>query len=117
MESADVEKWKLKEKEAQEKIEADAKDLEKLASKLNILQQKIVECTQKITELGALPSHEAYSKFSTMSTKQLFKEMEKANNHLKKYRCVFFLFKHNKLVTSKIIDYCYYIYQLKIIVC
>lgn len=94
----------MKEKEAQEKIEADAKDLEKLASKLNILQQKIVECTQKITELGALPSHEAYSKFSTMSTKQLFKEMEKANNHLKKYRCVFFLFKHNKLVTSKIID-------------
>ncbi|KYM78115.1 Structural maintenance of chromosomes protein 3 [Atta colombica] len=85
-ESAEVEKWKLKEKEAQEKIEADAKDLEKLASKLNILQQKIVECTQKITELGALPSHEAYSKFSTMSTKQLFKEMEKANNHLKKYR-------------------------------
>ncbi|KAG5329047.1 SMC3 protein, partial [Acromyrmex heyeri] len=84
-ESAEVEKWKLKEKEAQEKIEADAKDLEKLASKLNILQQKIVECTQKITELGALPSHEAYSKFSTMSTKQLFKEMEKANNHLKKY--------------------------------
>lgn len=84
-ESAEVEKWKIKEKEAQEKIEADAKDLEKLASKLNILQQKIVECTQKITELGALPSHEVYSKFSVMSTKQLFKEMEKANNHLKKY--------------------------------
>ncbi|KOC70556.1 Structural maintenance of chromosomes protein 3, partial [Habropoda laboriosa] len=84
-ESSEVEKWKVKEKEAQEKIEADAKDLEKLASKLNILQQKIVECTHKITELGALPSHEVYSKFSVMSTKQLFKEMEKANNHLKKY--------------------------------
>ncbi|RLU23029.1 hypothetical protein DMN91_005307 [Ooceraea biroi] len=84
-ESAEVEKWKLKEKEAQEKIEADAKDLEKLASKLNILQQKIGECTQKIAELGALPSNEAFSKFNTMSTKQLFKEMEKANNHLKKY--------------------------------
>ncbi|XP_076247066.1 structural maintenance of chromosomes 3 [Calliopsis andreniformis] len=84
-ESAEVEKWKIKEKEAQEKIEADAKDLEKLASKLNILQQKIVECTQKITELGALPSHDVYSKFSAMTTKQLFKEMEKANNHLKKY--------------------------------
>lgn len=45
-----------------------------------------MECTQKITELGALPSHEVYSKFSVMTTKQLFKEMEKANNHLKKYR-------------------------------
>ncbi|XP_015607337.1 structural maintenance of chromosomes protein 3 [Cephus cinctus] len=84
-ESAEVEKWKMKEKEAQEKIDADAKDLEKLASKLNILEQKIVECTQKITELGALPSHEIYSKFNGMSTKQLFREMEKANNHLKKY--------------------------------
>ncbi|KAL0121068.1 hypothetical protein PUN28_008650 [Cardiocondyla obscurior] len=84
-ESAEVEKWKLREKESQEKIEADAKNLEKLASKFNILQQKITERTQKITELGALPSHEAYSKFNIMSTKQLFKEMEKANNHLKKY--------------------------------
>ncbi|XP_017887134.1 structural maintenance of chromosomes protein 3 [Ceratina calcarata] len=84
-ESAEVERWKIKEKEAQEKIDADAKDLEKLASKLNILQQKIVECTQKITELGALPSHDVYAKFCEMTTKQLFKEMEKANNHLKKY--------------------------------
>lgn len=81
----------MKEKEAQEKIEADAKDLEKLASKLNILQQKIAECTHKITELGALPSQEIYNKFNNMSTKQLFKEMEKANNHLKKYRCIFLM--------------------------
>ncbi|XP_043271531.1 structural maintenance of chromosomes protein 3 [Venturia canescens] len=85
LESSEVDKWKAKEKEAQEKIEADAKDLEKLASKQNILQQKISECTQKITELGALPSPEAYAKFTMMSTKQLFREMEKANNHLKKY--------------------------------
>lgn len=81
-----MEKWKLAEKEAQEKIEADAKDLEKLASKQNLVQQKITECTQKITELGALPSHEAFGKLSKLSTKQLFREMEKANNHLKKYR-------------------------------
>ncbi|XP_034942482.1 structural maintenance of chromosomes protein 3 [Chelonus insularis] len=84
-EAAEVEKWKAKEKEVQEKIESDAKDLEKLASKQNILQQKIAECTQKITELGALPSPEAYEKLGSMSTKQLFKEMEKANNQLKKY--------------------------------
>lgn len=81
-----MEKWKAKEKEAQEKIDADAKDLEKLASKVNIFQQKITECTQKITELGALPSPEAHMKFNSMSTKMLFREMEKANNHLKKYR-------------------------------
>lgn len=76
----------MKEKEAQEKIESDAKDLEKLASKMNLLQNKISECTQKITELGAIPNQESISKFQTMSTKQLFKKMEEANNHLKKYR-------------------------------
>lgn len=80
--------------------------MEKLASKLNILEKKIVECTQKITELGALPSHDAYSKFNTMSTKQLFKEMEKANNHLKKYRCSFFdtiLIATNKISHEKLL--------------
>ncbi|XP_026675502.1 structural maintenance of chromosomes protein 3-like isoform X2 [Ceratina calcarata] len=84
-ESVEVEKWKLKQKEVQEKIDANGKDVEKLASKLNILQQKIVECTQRITELGALPSHEMYVKFCEMTTKQLFKEMEKVNDYLKKY--------------------------------
>lgn len=70
---------------------------------MNILQQKIVECTQKITELGALPSHEVYSKFSVMSTKQLFKEMEKANNHLKKYRYINNIYKNIKCYIIKLI--------------
>lgn len=85
-EALEVEKWKAIEKEAQEKMESDAKGLEKLASKMNMLQQNITECTQKITELGALPNKESYSKFSNMTTKQLFKKMEEANGHLKKYR-------------------------------
>lgn len=97
----------MKEKEAQEKIEADAKDFEKLASKLNILQQKIAECTQKITELGALPSQEIYNKFNNMSTKLLFKEMEKANNHLKKYRCIFLFYSNLLQQTKIIIKECY----------
>ncbi|XP_069679641.1 structural maintenance of chromosomes protein 3 isoform X2 [Periplaneta americana] len=84
-EQAAQDKWKLKEKEAQEKIEEDAKDLEKMASKQNLLQQKIAECTKKIQELGSLPSPDIYSKYQNMSTKNLFKEMEKANSHLKKY--------------------------------
>lgn len=53
---------------------------------MNLLQNKITECTQKITELGAIPNKESISKFQTMTTKQLFKKMEEANNHLKKYR-------------------------------
>ncbi|KAL7297145.1 structural maintenance of chromosomes protein 3 [Trichogramma pretiosum] len=84
-EAAEVEQWKGKEKEAQEKMDSDAKDFEKLASKMNMLQQNITECTQKITELGALPNKESYAKFSSMTTKQLFKKMEEANGHLKKY--------------------------------
>ena len=67
-------------------MDTDAKDLEKLASKMNMLQQSIAECTQKITELGALPNKESYAKFSNMTAKQLFKKMEEANGHLKKYR-------------------------------
>ena len=85
-EALKVEKWKALEREAQEKLESDAKGLEKLASKVNNLEKNIAELTQKITELGALPNKESYSKCSKMTTKQLFKDIEKANNHLKKYR-------------------------------
>lgn len=77
--------WKQKEKEIQEKIDEDAKDLEKMASKQNMLQQKIAECTKKIQDLGSLPTPDMYVKYQNMSTKNLFKEMEKANGQLKKY--------------------------------
>ena len=70
-EQAAQDKWKLKEKEAQEKIEEDAKDLEKMASKQNLLQQKIAECTKKIQELGSLPSPDIYSKYQNLSTKNV----------------------------------------------
>lgn len=87
------------EKEYQEKLDNDAKDLEKIASKVNMLEKNIAECTQKIAELGALPSKDLHSKYVNYSTKQLLKEMEKANNQLKKYRydpldskCLFFYF-------------------------
>ncbi|XP_046992407.1 structural maintenance of chromosomes protein 3 [Schistocerca americana] len=84
-EQVEQDTWKQKEKEIQEKIDEDAKDLEKMAAKQNMLQQKIAECTKKIQELGALPPPEMYLKYQNMSTKNLFKEMEKANSQLKKY--------------------------------
>lgn len=59
---------------------------------MNLLQNKITECTQKITELGAIPNKESISKFQTMTTKQLFKKMEEANNHLKKYRYIIHIY-------------------------
>merc|ERR1739844_754019 len=44
----------------------------------------IQECTKKIRELGSLPS-DAFDKYKNMSQKQLFKQLEKANQELKKY--------------------------------
>lgn len=45
-----------------ERMEEDAKDLEKMASKQNLLHQKIDECTKKIRDLGSLPS-DAFDKY------------------------------------------------------
>jgi structural maintenance of chromosome 3 (chondroitin sulfate proteoglycan 6) len=42
-----------------------------MASKQNLLQQKIAECTKKIQELGSLPSPDIYSKYQNMSTKNV----------------------------------------------
>jgi len=81
---AELEASRLREREIQEKIEEDSKELEKMASKQTVLQTKIEECTKKIRELGSLPS-DAFDKYKNMSQKQLFKQLEKANNELKKY--------------------------------
>ncbi|XP_071537394.1 structural maintenance of chromosomes protein 3 isoform X2 [Panulirus ornatus] len=81
---SELEKVKGKEKEVMERMEEDAKDLEKMASKQNLLHQKIDECTKKIRDLGSLPS-EAFDRYQTVPTKQLFKKLETANMELKKY--------------------------------
>lgn len=81
---SEMEKHKLKEKEIMEQMEDDAKDLEKMASRQNLLHQKIDECTKKIRELGSLPS-DAFDKYQNLATKQLFKKLETSNMELKKY--------------------------------
>ncbi|XP_023344565.1 structural maintenance of chromosomes protein 3-like [Eurytemora carolleeae] len=81
---AELEASRLREREIQDKIEEDSKELEKMASKQTVLQQKIEECTKKIRELGSLPS-DAFDKYKNMSQKQLFKQLEKSNQELKKY--------------------------------
>ncbi|KAF9799978.1 hypothetical protein SFRURICE_000990 [Spodoptera frugiperda] len=85
----ELDKWRNKEKEAQDKMEEDAKGLEKMASKEVLLQEKIQESLDKIAALGTLPNApELHAKYQKMSLKQLFKELEKANQHLKKYNHV-----------------------------
>jgi len=80
----ELESHRLREREIADKIEEDAKDLERMASKQTVFQQRIQECTKKIRDLGSLPT-EAFSKYKNMSQKQLFKQLEKANTELKKY--------------------------------
>ncbi|CAF4851006.1 unnamed protein product [Pieris macdunnoughi] len=85
----ELDKWRNKEKEAQDKMEEDSKGLEKMASKEVLLQEKIQESLDKIAALGTLPNApELHTKYEKMSLKQLFKELEKANQHLKKYNHV-----------------------------
>uniref|UniRef100_T1GMH3 Structural maintenance of chromosomes protein 3 n=1 Tax=Megaselia scalaris TaxID=36166 RepID=T1GMH3_MEGSC len=79
----ELEMWTQKEKDAQEKINEDSKKMEKWAAKENILITKIDECSEKIAGLGALPQVDPT--YQKMSLKNLFKELEKANQHLKKY--------------------------------
>merc|ERR1712223_1064211 len=81
---AELESHRLREREVADKIEEDAKELEKMASKQTVFQNKIEECTKKIRELGSLPT-DAFSKYKNMSQKQLLKQLEKANQELKKY--------------------------------
>lgn len=68
-EQAELEKWKKAEKEAQDKIDEDAKYLEKFASKQNILEQKVQESVDKINLLGALPAEDLYSHYVKMSSR------------------------------------------------
>lgn len=68
-EQNELEKWKKAEKEAQEKIDEDARHLEKYASKMNLVEQKIAECLSKISQLGALPAQDLYSHYNKLSVR------------------------------------------------
>lgn len=68
-EKVELEKWRMKEKELQEKMEEDAKDLEKMASRHNTLMAKVEECTKKISDLGSLPQPEMINKYMNLSQK------------------------------------------------
>ncbi|XP_013420555.1 structural maintenance of chromosomes protein 3 [Lingula anatina] len=79
-----IEYWKAQEREVTDKIDGDAKDLEKMTNKQSLLLKKKDECMKKIRELGSLPS-DAFEKYQDLSLKQLFKKLEQCNQELKKY--------------------------------
>ncbi|KAJ8930744.1 hypothetical protein NQ314_016416 [Rhamnusium bicolor] len=68
-EQNELETWKKKEKDAQDRIDEDAKHLEKFATKQNLLEQKIAESVEKINQLGALPAQDLYSHYVKMSSR------------------------------------------------
>lgn len=68
-EQSELEKWKKAEKEAQDRIDEDAKYLEKFATKQNLLEQKVAESVEKINSLGALPAQDLYSHYVKMSSR------------------------------------------------
>ncbi|KAK7110449.1 structural maintenance of chromosomes protein 3-like [Littorina saxatilis] len=80
----EMEHWKGQEREIQEKIQEDAKDLEKMTNKQSLLLKKKEDCMRKIRELGSLPS-DAFEKYQNLSLKQLFKKLEQCNTELKCY--------------------------------
>ncbi|KAL1425431.1 hypothetical protein MTO96_003513 [Rhipicephalus appendiculatus] len=79
-----LEHWKSQERDWQERINDDAKDLEKMTSRQSVLLKKKDECMRKIRELGSLPA-DAFEKYQNLSLKQLFKKLEQCNHELKKY--------------------------------
>lgn len=72
-----------KEKDLQDKIDQDSKLTEKWAAKENLFHQKIDECTEKISNLGALPTVEP------QYTKMSLKKVNKLNCQLK-FQLTFF---------------------------
>lgn len=81
----ELDKWKIQEKEAQDRLENETKDLCKVSSKQDMLRKKLEESESKINELGALPNTDLVTKYMSYSSKNLFKELEKANSHLKRF--------------------------------
>ena len=67
----EVEKWRAQEKDAQEKLDNDSKDLSKVSQKQTVLRQKVEECTNKISELGAIPNPEMISKYMAYTQKNV----------------------------------------------
>uniref|UniRef100_A0A673G8V4 Structural maintenance of chromosomes protein 3-like n=1 Tax=Sinocyclocheilus rhinocerous TaxID=307959 RepID=A0A673G8V4_9TELE len=66
-----MERWKNIEKDQNEAINHDTKELEKMTNRQGMLLKKKEECMKKIRELGSLPQ-EAFEKYQTLTLKQVY---------------------------------------------
>lgn len=68
-EHAELEKWKMVEKEVQDKTDDEARALEKFELKLNILEQRVAKSVEDIKQLEVLPAEDLYSHYVKMPSK------------------------------------------------
>ena len=80
-----VEKYKKSENEAQQKLVDIEEGYDKMASKESLYLEKSSEASQKLRDLGAVPS-ELIDRWQDLSNKQVYKKLDDANRNLKKYR-------------------------------
>ncbi|GFY55808.1 structural maintenance of chromosomes protein 3 [Trichonephila inaurata madagascariensis] len=82
----ELEHWKAQERDFQERINEDAKDLEKMTSKQSVLLKKKEEFTGE--KIGWAPHHQMHfekKSIKVLGYKQLYKKLEQCNHELKKY--------------------------------
>ena len=65
-----MDRWKNIEKDQNDAINHDTKELEKMTNRQGMLLKKKEECMKKIRELGSLPQ-EAFEKYQTLTLKQV----------------------------------------------
>jgi structural maintenance of chromosome 3 (chondroitin sulfate proteoglycan 6) len=80
----EVEKLKRVEDEAMKKMTELDREFDKMASKESIYLEKAAEAGKKVRELGAIPT-DLFERYEGFSTKLIYKKLDDANRHLKKY--------------------------------
>lgn len=78
------EKSKTLEEDYERTLQDEAKDLEQLLNKRNILLSKQEDCMKKIRDLGSLPS-DAFDAYKKKSMKELQKMLHKCNEQLQQF--------------------------------
>ncbi|KAG0461233.1 hypothetical protein HPP92_021530 [Vanilla planifolia] len=78
------EQIKSTEEEYEHTLQDEAKDLEQLLNKRNLLLSKQDDCKKKIRDLGSLPS-DAFEKYKKKTMKELTKLLHKCNEELKQF--------------------------------
>ena len=80
--SEKVERMRNKEREVQEKIIVESRELDKIISRLVLMQKEKDECVHKIRELASLPAGLDNSEYMRKSLKELGRELDEVKHFL-----------------------------------